>query len=63
MIELTRSVLTFDFGAISSMATDVTGARYEVLITNNDKNFSSWYASNESVIKEKVAAYLENYTK
>ena len=36
MIELTRSVLTFDFGAINSLATGVSGAQYETLITNND---------------------------
>lgn len=63
MIELTRSVLTFDFGAINSLATGVSGAQYETLITNNDTNFASWYASKESSIKDRVAAYLEIFEK
>ena len=63
MIELTRSVLTFDFGAVSSLATAVSGAQYETMITNNDKNFASWYASSEENIKNKVSAYLEIFSK
>ena len=62
MIELIRSSLTFDFGWIASVITDISGYRYQVLMETGDKNFSSWYASNESSIQEKLTQYLDAYS-
>ncbi len=61
MIELIRSSVTFDLGWIASMATDVSGARYETMVTEGDKGFATWYASAEESINSKIAEYLSKY--
>lgn len=63
MIELIRKVLTFDFGAINSIATGVSGAQYQTMIADNNVNFASWYASEEQNIKDRVEIYLEYFKK
>ena len=47
----------------AAKGTAVSGAQYETMITNNDKNFASWYASAEENIKNKISAYLEIFSK
>ena len=58
MINLIRQTLTFDFGWVASMATGVSGAQYQVMVEAKNKNFSSWYAANETTIQEKTALFL-----
>ena len=38
--------------------TGVSGAQYQIMVEAKDKNFSSWYAANETTIKEKTALFL-----
>ena len=61
MINLIRSSLTFDFGWVASMATDVSGAQYQNMVEAKDKNFSSWYAAHEATIQEKTDRFLASF--
>ncbi|MBQ8508707.1 MAG: hypothetical protein IJ493_02255 [Clostridia bacterium] len=61
MIELIRSGLSFDAGWINSLITGVSGAQYYLMVKDNDKNFASWYASNEESIQGKVDTFSSVY--
>ncbi len=61
MIGLIRDSLTFDFGWIASLATDVSGAQYQVMVEENNPAFATWYAEKENVILTKVQEYLALY--
>ncbi len=61
MIGLIRDSLTFDFGWIASLATDVSGAQYQVMVEENNPAFATWYAEKENVILTKVQDYLALY--
>ena len=61
MIDLIRSGLTFDFGWVASMSTGVSGATYENQVKAGSNTFTSWFAGEESSIREKISAYLAAY--
>ena len=61
MIELIRSNLTFDGGWVSSMATGISGNKYQEMMENGVKDFSSWFASNQATLETAVAKYLDAY--
>ena len=61
MIDLIRESLTFDFGWISSMATIVSGAQYQLMVEAGNKDFASWYAANEAEIQAGIDGYLSVY--
>lgn len=61
MIGIIRDSLTFDVGWINSVITGVSGAQYYTMLRGNTPDFSSWYASQEASIAQKVAEFSEVY--
>ncbi len=61
MIDFIRSTLTFDFGWVNSLVSAVSGAQYQTMITNGDKNFASYYDSNKTAINKKLSESFEKY--
>lgn len=57
MIELIRSSLTYDFGWVYSTQCVVSGNQYQTMMNQGSTNFSAWYRTQESVIKEKVKTF------
>ena len=54
MIDLIRRSLTYDFGWVYSTQTGVSGNQYQIMMNEDNTNFSGWYASQESVINGKL---------
>ncbi|MCI8388419.1 MAG: extracellular solute-binding protein [Clostridiales bacterium] len=62
MLDLIRQSLTFDCGWVNSQVTQLGAWVYYQMAVGNDKNFASWYASNESSLKANVEEFMKAYT-